>query len=355
MSSQLKTLHADKSKGKSSERTQQAVDELEYLVTFNRSITQAMARTMQDLSEGVFICMANFTLARMDSYLEYLHAGVKQNTLTALCTAPIYLSHRKPDHFHPYVSNDKSYQPDQKSSIPAWRQIRVRQQGKKGRGKICERCFLCRSLEICKSCLKYSNCCHKSSCRGQTAPVWGKMGSPGGEFQGSNSTQRGLHLPLPVQIQLGQITNCHKQLCKPPQKPRLCGGPVSAGEQKCSRTGSKPNITRVLQLAIFGTQTQQTMETYLGPKHLEHLPKHRVVQNEDTRDNKNFPTGRGVGHLHRFQRRILPYTNSQSVQEVHAFPCPGSVLPVQAPTLWSVHSTHGAHSGGQTDQTDGLT
>ena len=50
-----------------------AVDELGYLVTFNRSISQAMARTMQDLSEGIFISMANFTLARRDSYLEYLH------------------------------------------------------------------------------------------------------------------------------------------------------------------------------------------------------------------------------------------------------------------------------------------
>ena len=63
MSAQLKTLHLDK-KGKSSERTKQAVDELDYVVTFNRSISQAMARTMQDLSEGVFISMANFTLAR---------------------------------------------------------------------------------------------------------------------------------------------------------------------------------------------------------------------------------------------------------------------------------------------------
>ena len=54
MSTQLKSLHMDKGKGKSSERMQQAVDELEYLVTFNQSISQAMARTMQDLSEGVF-------------------------------------------------------------------------------------------------------------------------------------------------------------------------------------------------------------------------------------------------------------------------------------------------------------
>ena len=59
---QLKNLHSDKGKGKSSERTQQAVDELEYLLTFNRSITQAMARTMQDLSEGVFISVATSVL-----------------------------------------------------------------------------------------------------------------------------------------------------------------------------------------------------------------------------------------------------------------------------------------------------
>ena len=91
MSTQLKSLHMVKGKGKSSERMQQAVDELEYLVTFNRSVSQAMARTMQDLSEGVFISVATFTLARRDSYLDYLNVGVKQDTLTALRTAPVHL------------------------------------------------------------------------------------------------------------------------------------------------------------------------------------------------------------------------------------------------------------------------
>ena len=117
----------------------QAIDELDYLVTFNRSISQA--RTMQDLSEGVFISMANFTLARRDSYLEYLHAGVKQDTLNALRTSPVHLNslfpdqlitkaeeeicrseerrsagqpHRRQGRFHPYASSDKSTShPDQ--------------------------------------------------------------------------------------------------------------------------------------------------------------------------------------------------------------------------------------------------
>ena len=124
------------------------------------------------------------------------------------------------------------------------------------RNKIRERCFLCRSLEFSKSCHKCPNCCYRSTCGGQTAPVLGKMGSPGGKSQGSNSTQRGLHPPLPVQTQLNQVTNCHKQLCQPPQKPPLAGGLEPASEQKCSRTSSKSKIPRVLQQAIFGTQTQ---------------------------------------------------------------------------------------------------
>ena len=95
------------------------------------------------------------------------------------------------------------------------------------------------------------------------------------------------------------------------------------------------------------------METHPGPEHSEHLPKHRVVQNGDPRDNNNLPSDRGVGHIHRLQGCILPHTNSQSVQEVHAFLHQGPVLPVPSPTLWSVHST--VHSGGQRGQTDGLT
>ena len=224
------------------------------------------------------------------------------------------------------------------------------------RNKTCERCFLCRSLEFCKYCHKCPNCCHKSTCRGKVTSVLGEVGSSGFESKSSHNTQRGLHPPLPVQNQFDQVTNCRKRLCQPTKTVPPFGGTVSAGEQKCSGTSSKSQLTRVLQLAIFGTQTQQLVETGPGPEHLEHLPKRRVVpQNGDPRDHKNLPTSRGVGHLHRLQGRILPYTNSQSVQEVHAFSHPGSVLPVQGPTLWPVHSTHGVHSGSQRGQSDGFT
>ena len=45
-------------------------------------------------------------------------------------------SHWKPSRFHPYASSDKSLlQQNRKSSVPAWKQIRERQQSSKGRGK----------------------------------------------------------------------------------------------------------------------------------------------------------------------------------------------------------------------------
>ena len=61
MSSQLKIIQGVTAKGKSQSKFHQATDELDFLITFNRSITQAMAHTMQDLSDGVFINVANLT------------------------------------------------------------------------------------------------------------------------------------------------------------------------------------------------------------------------------------------------------------------------------------------------------
>ena len=75
-----------------------------------------------------------------------------------------------------------------------------------------------------------------------------------------------------------------------------------------------------------------------------------VFQNGDTRDNTDLPPGRGVGDLHRLQRRILPHTNKQPVQEVYAFSDSGQNLPIQSNTLWPVHSPHGVHCDSQRGQ-----
>ena len=89
------------------------------------------------------------------------------------------------------------------------------------------------------------------------------------------------------------------------------------------------------------------MAPYLGSAQSEQVFENTVIQNGDPRDYKDLPPGWGVGDLHRLQRHVLPYTNKQSVQEVHAVSYPRQNLPIQSTTLWPVHSSHGVHGGSQ--------
>ena len=68
-----------------------------YLLDFNASISQAAAKSMEHLSDFVFITMGNLTLVRRDAYLSHLRTEIKQDTLTALRTAPLHLSTLFPD------------------------------------------------------------------------------------------------------------------------------------------------------------------------------------------------------------------------------------------------------------------
>ena len=80
MVAQLRTLQLDKGKGKAQERSQQVVDKLDRLVTFNRSIIQAMVHTMQDLSVVLSLASANKhrispTLAdRVPTYVDFINS-----------------------------------------------------------------------------------------------------------------------------------------------------------------------------------------------------------------------------------------------------------------------------------------
>ena len=80
------------------------------------------------------------------------------------------------------------------------------------RNKICERCFLCRSLTFCKACHQCPTCCFRSPCRGEVKPVLEEMGNPGFKSKSGNHSEGGLHAPLLVQTPLDKVTDCNKQL-----------------------------------------------------------------------------------------------------------------------------------------------
>ena len=155
--SQLKTIRSEQ-KGKSASKVTEATEEMQFLLDFNASICQAMAKSMEHLTDFVFVTMANTTLLRRDSYLAYLKAGIKADTMAALRTAPLHLSTLFPDsvlkqaeedisasekgrsvstykknRFHPYErpeTKPDNRQPDR----PAWKNL-SRGHNKRNKGK----------------------------------------------------------------------------------------------------------------------------------------------------------------------------------------------------------------------------
>ena len=97
MSSQLNILQSGHSKGKSADKVSGATEELQYLMSFNSSITQCMGKTMEHFSDFAFVSMYNFTLARRDLYLAHMKFEIKQDTLASLHQAPMDLPTLFPD------------------------------------------------------------------------------------------------------------------------------------------------------------------------------------------------------------------------------------------------------------------
>ena len=114
---------------------------------FNSGITQAMAKTLEHLTDFVFVTVANTTLARRDSYLSHLKTGIIPDTFAALRTAPLNLATLFPEEalkqeeqdivkfeskgqfqtgkkgrFHPYERPDK-WANNKKSERPAWKNV----------------------------------------------------------------------------------------------------------------------------------------------------------------------------------------------------------------------------------------
>ena len=100
---------------------------------------------------------------------------------------------------------------------------------KKSAIKICEQCFLCRSIVFCKTCTK---CCTKSACRGQAEPVLENLGNLRSRTQSGTNIERGLHPTFPNQTKLDQVTHNHQLLCASLQEPLAVGGIVSADKMQ---------------------------------------------------------------------------------------------------------------------------
>ena len=198
-------------------------------------------------------------------------------------------------------------------------------------------------------------CCSKSACRGQTSKFLENVAGARCRSKGGANFERGLHPPLSDPAKSRKVSLSRKLLCQSSQEQLPVRGITSAYEQKCCRTSKTSNISGVFQPAIFSPKAQQQVETHTRFEQIESFPQDEKIQNGDTGNHQNVPPTRGVGYLNKFQGRLLPYTNTGTVQEISEISCPRSDIPVQGTALWSVHSTLGLHCNSKRGETDGHT
>ena len=219
--------------------------------------------------------------------------------------------------------------------------------------KICQRCFFCHSVVLCSTSNKCHECCLKSACRGQTSKLLANLVGSGCRSKSNSNSKTRLHPSLSDPDKAHKISHSRKLLWQSPQEQLPVGAITSAYGQKCSRACPQPNIFGVFQPTISGPQTQQQMETYLRSEQTKPLSQGGEIQNGDTGNHQDLPTIRRVGHLDRFQGRLLSYPNTGTIQKISQVPCRRSDIPVQSSAFWSVHSTLGVYSGSKRGQTDG--
>ena len=121
------------------------------------------------------------------------------------------------------------------------------------------------------------------------------MVRPGCRAEGSSNPERGLHPPLPDPAQLVKNSHSHKLLWQSSQKPQAVRGITSAYGQKCHRTSTQTDITRVFQPTVSSSQSQQQMVANLRPEQSECFPQVRKIQDGDPGNHQDIPpTGRVV-------------------------------------------------------------
>ena len=98
--------------------------------------------------------------------------------------------------------------------------------------KVCEKCFLCRSLVFCNSCTKCQTCCSKSACRGKTSNFLANFTGSGCRSESHSNPERGLPPPLSDPAKTHKVSHSHKPLCQSPQEQLPVGGITSAYRQE---------------------------------------------------------------------------------------------------------------------------
>ena len=146
------------------------------------------------------------------------------------------------------------------------------------------------------------------------------------------------------------VSDYQKQLHISSKTKSFAGSGSTNGSKKGSGSGSKQELSRILQSFVSGSKTRKQM----AASYRSHCGKYVFacshLQNGNRGSHSGFSSGRRVGGFDRSYRRLLPCTHTSQVSEISSLSRTGSGLPIQSPTLRHCNSSTGVHSSSEGGQ-----
>ena len=221
------------------------------------------------------------------------------------------------------------------------------------RNKICEQCFVCKSMSFCPKCHKCTLCCQRSTCGRPSATVLAGLALPGFKSKGSLHPQGRVSTTLQGETTSSKIS-CNSQWFISSFKKQKAERSLTVSR---SKTGYRKSVSSVisglLQPVVPGSKTQQKMEAHSRPKSTEPVPCSGNIQDGNSGDHQTLPATGGVGHFAGFQRRLFSHPHKPQVAKISQVPLKRSDLSVHSTSLWPVDGSVGVHKGGQRGKTHG--
>ena len=221
------------------------------------------------------------------------------------------------------------------------------------RNKICEQCFVCKSMSLCPKCYKCPMCCQRSTCGRPSATVLAGLALPGFKSEGSLHPQGRVPTPLQGKTTPRKIPCSSRWFISSIKKQKSERGLTISRSKASHRKSVSSIISGLLQPVVPGSKTQQKMEAHSRPKSTEPVPCSGNVQDGNSGDHQTLPTTGGVGHFAGFQRRLFSHSHKPQIAKISQVPHQRSDLSVHSTSLWPVDGSVGVHKGGQRGKTHG--
>ena len=226
------------------------------------------------------------------------------------------------------------------------------------RNKICEICFLCRSLELCKSCHKCPNCCYNSTCRVKVTSVldfWEKWEALGSSPKVVTILREGYTLPFRIRPNLTRSPTVISNYVNPQRQSNL----LEALYQLMNKNAVEPvanqnSLGFYNRLFLVPKPNNQwrpildlsTLNTFLNTESFKMETPETIrtsLQLGEWVTSIDFKDAYFHIPIHSQSRKYIRFHIQGQSYQFKALPFGLSTAPI-----------HGVHSGGQRGQTDGF-